>query len=318
MSPVAAAGALARATPRRAAGALEVLWRFARPHTIVGTALSVVGLWLLVAAELPSVAVGQGAGNLLLTLLAGFCVNVSIVGINQIEDVEIDRINKPRLPIAAGDLSLRGARWIVGIASAIPVALALTQGWVELVAVVAALLVGVAYSSPPVRLKRRPVLAALAISGVRSAVVNLGVGLHFAQSLGGQSTIVEPVWALTAFVVPFSLAIAILKDVPDAEGDRRFAIATFTVRLGGERVLRLGLALLAVAYLGMAIAGPLLCDGAQPVVLVVTHLGALGLLLWWARGVDPTDRAAFTRFYLRVWALFFLEYLIAPLAWLAG
>ena len=35
-------------------------------------------------------------------------VNVFIVGINQLEDVEIDRINKPFLPIAAGDLTVRG------------------------------------------------------------------------------------------------------------------------------------------------------------------------------------------------------------------
>ena len=32
------------------------------------------------------------------------CVNVFIVGVNQLTDVEIDRINKPFLPIAAGDL----------------------------------------------------------------------------------------------------------------------------------------------------------------------------------------------------------------------
>jgi homogentisate phytyltransferase/homogentisate geranylgeranyltransferase len=264
------------------------------------------------------VGVGQGVGDLLLTLLAGFCVNVAIVGINQVEDVEIDRINKPRLPIAAGDLSLGGAKRIVAVAAIVPVALALTQGPVELTAVILGLLVGVAYSTPPLRLKGRPVLAALAISGVRSVVVNVGVALHFARSLGGELTVVEPVWALTLFVIPFSLAIAILKDVPDAEGDRHFAIATFTVRLGGRRVLRLGLALLAVAYLGMAVAGPLLCDGAQPVVLAVTHVAALAVLLWWARGVDVGDRAAFTSFYMRVWALFFCEYLIAPVAWLAG
>ena len=51
-------------------------------------------------------------------------------------------------------------------------------------------------------------------------------------------------WALTLVVLPFSLAIAILKDVPDAEGDRRFRIMTFTVRLGGRAVLRAGLAAL--------------------------------------------------------------------------
>ena len=53
-------------------------------------------------------------------------------------------------------------------------------------------------------------------------------------------------------------------------------------------------------------------------VLVVGHLAALAVL-WPARaGTDPDDPAAATRFYMRVWALFFLEYLIVPAASLAG
>jgi homogentisate phytyltransferase/homogentisate geranylgeranyltransferase len=295
-----------------------VLWRFSRPHTVVGTALSVVGLYLVVVAGLQAVALRDGLANVAWVLLAGLCVNVAIVGLNQIEDVEIDRVNKPHLPIAAGDLSLPAARRIVAVAAAVPVGLALTQGAIEAVAVVLALLVGVAYSSPPLRLKRWPVLAALSISGVRSVVVNLGIALHFTTALAATTALPDAVWALTLFVLPFSCAIALLKDVPDLEGDRRFDIATFTVRLGPERVRTLGLAALAVAYLGMATAGPLLVDGVQPVVLAVSHVVALALLLHWARGVDPHDREAFTRFYLRVWALFFLEYLIVPAAALLG
>ena len=49
-------------------------------------------------------------GDLLATLVAALTVNIAIVGVNQITDVEIDRINKPWLPIAAGDLSLGAAR----------------------------------------------------------------------------------------------------------------------------------------------------------------------------------------------------------------
>jgi homogentisate phytyltransferase/homogentisate geranylgeranyltransferase len=312
------APAAAVSTGRRAAAGLHVLWRFSRPHTIVGTTLSIVALWLLVGAELPGAAVGDGVGDLLATLLAGWCVNLAIVGVNQIEDVAIDRINKPRLPIAAGDLSPRAAKAIVVTCTVVPVGLALTQGAVEVAAVGLALLVGLAYSTPPLHLKRHPIAAALAICGVRSVVVNLGVGLHFSLAMTGERTVVEPVWALTLFVIPFSLAIAVLKDVPDAEGDRAHRIATFTVRLGGARVLRLGLALLALAYLGMAIFGPLLCDGASPVVLVAGHVVPLAVVLWWARSVDPGDRPGFTRFYLRVWALFFLEYVVAALAWLTG
>jgi homogentisate phytyltransferase/homogentisate geranylgeranyltransferase len=38
------------------------------------------------------------------------------------------------------------------------------------------------------------------------------------------------------------------------------------------------------------------------------------VLLWLALRVDLTDRGAFTRFYMRVWGLFFAEYLLMPLA----
>ena len=292
---------------------LVLLWRFGRPHTLVGTTLSVLGIYVLVAVDLGDV--GDRPGDLLATLLAALSVNVFITGINQLEDVEIDRINKPFLPIAAGDLSLRAGRRIVAASAVLPVALALTQGPEETVAVVVALLVGVAYSVPPLRLKRWPALAALSISGVRALVVNLGVALHFSLSMADRWHIPTGVWMLTAFVAPFSAAIALLKDVPDIEGDRRYRIATYSVRLGGAVVLRAGLALLGAAYLGIAVAAPFVLDGAAAVFLAASHVAALAVLLAAARRADVTDREDFTRFYLLVWRLFFLEYVIVPLAW---
>jgi homogentisate phytyltransferase/homogentisate geranylgeranyltransferase len=311
---MAVAGAVA--SPARAA---TVLWRFSRPHTIVGTAVSVVALFAIALDAIGGADAGTAAFHLFWTLVAGVSVNVFIVGINQITDVEIDRVNKPGLPIAAGDLSLERAWLIVAVAGALPVVLALTQGPLELAAVLAALAIGTAYSVPPARLKRFPVVASLCVSGVRSAIVNLGVAAHFTAALGDDGATIPPgVWALTAFVLPFSLAIAILKDVPDAEGDRAYRIATFTVRHGGRAVLRAGLAVLTLAYLGMAVLGPLLVEGADPVVLAGGHLAALAALWAAARSADPADGRKFTRFYLRVWVLFFLEYAIVCVACLAG
>jgi homogentisate phytyltransferase / homogentisate geranylgeranyltransferase len=298
----------------RRTGALSVLWRFSRPHTLVGTFVSATGLYVIAASELGR----SGIDHLLWVMLAGAGVNVAIVGVNQITDVEIDRINKPHLPIAAGDLSVEAAWRIVVVAAAIPLALALTQGALETAAVAVALAVGAAYSLPPVRLKRFPVVAAFCISLVRSIAVNLGMYGHFALAFGGELTIAPAVWALTLFVLPFSFAIAVLKDVPDREGDRAFRIATFTVRLGPRRAARLGLAALVSAYLGMIVLGPLLVDDADGLVLAGGHAVALALLLVWARRADPSDPAAFTGFYLRVWALFFVEYALVPLAVVAG
>jgi homogentisate phytyltransferase / homogentisate geranylgeranyltransferase len=319
---VRAAGASARGGPAAAPlAALGTLWSFSRPHTLIGTSLSIVGIYVIAASVLPGAALGDGLGDLAMTLLAGAAVNLYIVGLNQCEDVEIDRINKPWLPIAAGRLSLRHAWWIVAACAVLALSLALSQGWVEVTAVAAALAIGTAYSSPPLRLKRFPALAAASISVVRACVVNLGVYLHFASSLGGRpglSAIPDPIVALTLFVLPFSFAIAVLKDVPDAEGDRRYRIGTFTVRLGARTAFRMGMAALVAGYLGMAIAGPLLVAGASAWLLAGGHLTCLAVLLWLAAGVDLGDPAGFSRFYMRVWTLFFAEYVLVPAAVLAA
>jgi homogentisate phytyltransferase / homogentisate geranylgeranyltransferase len=289
--------------------AANVLWRFARPHTIVGTALSIAGLYAIAASEQRA----TGAADLLATLVAGLAVNVAIVGVNQLTDVDIDRVNKPYLPIAAGDLTPQAATAIVLACTGLPLAMALTQGAAETIAVAAGLAAGAAYSLPPLRLKRFPLAASLCITGVRSLVVNLGVYFHFAHAIA------PPVWALCLFVLPFSFAIAVLKDVPDIEGDRAYRIRTFTVRLGPRPVFHIGLAALGLAYAGMIVAGPLLLAGyVQPAVLVAGHLGAAALLVHWARTARPGHQLAFTRFYMRVWALFFLEYLLVPLACLTA
>jgi homogentisate phytyltransferase/homogentisate geranylgeranyltransferase len=297
----------ARATATRAA---DALWRFARPHTIIGTALSIAGLYAIAVAEDAN---RRGAWDLAATLVAGLAVNVAIVGVNQLTDVEIDRVNKPYLPVAAGDLSPAAAKRIVAACTVVPLAMAVTQGAPETAAVAAGLMVGALYSLPPARLKRFPFAASLCITGVRSLVVNLGVYWHFAHHIA------PPVWALCLFVLPFSFAIAVLKDVPDIEGDRRFAIRTFSVRLGPHRVFAIGLAALGLAYAGMAIAGLTALEGhVQPELLLAGQAGAAILLAAAAQSADPTDRAEFTRFYMRVWALFFCEYLVVPAAVLLG
>jgi homogentisate phytyltransferase/homogentisate geranylgeranyltransferase len=309
-----------RAT-RSPLAALSVLWRFSRPHTLVGTTVSILGIYVIAASSLPGVAIGDGLADLAFTLLAGALVNVYIVGLNQIEDVDIDRINKPWLPVAAGDLSLRHARRIVAASGTLAVVLAWTQGWVELVAVGAAMAIGTAYSSPPLRLKRFPAIAAMSISVVRAVVVNVGVYEHFASTLGGRpelSALPAPIIALTLFVLPFSFAIAVLKDVPDARGDRTFNIATFTVRLGARRALQIGMWSLTVGYLGMALLAPLALSDANPWLLAGGHLLALAALWRWALTTDVGDHDALTRFYMRVWLLFFLEYVLVPAAVLIG
>jgi homogentisate phytyltransferase / homogentisate geranylgeranyltransferase len=306
------------ARPRTAAP--RVLWRFGRPHTLIGTTVSVLGLTALAVGTLGAPDAGTLAWQLLWTLVAGVAVNVFIVGVNQLADVEIDRINKPDLVIASGELSPEAGRVVCGACAALALALAVSQGPVETVAVAVGLAIGAAYSLPPLHLKRFPVAAAMSITIVRSCVVNLGVWLHLSGAFGhGQALadVVPAVWALTLVTLPFAFAIAVLKDMPDAEGDQRFGISTFTVRLGPAAALRLGLVALTVAGLGMAVAGLVLLAPAPGIALAAVHGGAVAWLWARATALDPSDRPAVARFYQGVWKLFFAEYVVVPLAFIA-
>jgi homogentisate phytyltransferase/homogentisate geranylgeranyltransferase len=243
-------------------------------------------------------------------LLACLCGNVYIVGLNQLEDVAIDQINKPHLPLASGEFSKRQAETIVLVTGILALLLAAVQSVYLLGMVGLSLMIGTAYSLPPIRLKRFPVWASFCIFTVRGVIVNLGLFLHFNQGL----PITAPVWALTLFVLVFTFAIAILKDIPDLDGDRQYNISTFTLELGQRRVFNLALWVLTVCYGGIILAGSSGLPSVNRPFLVTIHALLLGLLWFRSRSVILQEKASISRFYQFIWKLFFLEYLIFPAA----
>ena len=295
---------------------LRAFWRFSRPHTIIGTSLSVWAVyclaWLVADRPTPSVLwLGFGAW--------GACLlgNVYIVGLNQLWDVDIDRVNKPHLPLANGDFSLGQGRWIVGLCGFLALAIAVGLGpWLGLTVGIS-LLIGTAYSVPPLRLKRFSLLAALCILAVRGMVVNLGLFLFFSQGFNQQAQLSPRIWALTVFIVVFSVAIAIFKDVPDMEGDRQFKIQTLTLQVGKDNVFWGTRWLLTLCYLGIILWGILTPVPLNLPIFIGSHLLLLTLLWWRSQDVNLEDKAAIASFYQFIWKLFFLEYLLYPLAsWL--
>lgn len=293
---------------------LYAFWKFSRPHTIIGTSLSVLGLYLIAyATTSENSKVLLSLWQLLGSWFACLCGNVYIVGLNQLEDVAIDKINKPHLPLAAGEFSKNTGQVIVAITGVLALLLAWLMGPFLLGMVSISLGIGTAYSLPPIRLKRFPFWAALCIFSVRGAIVNLGLFLHFNWVLQGNQVVPPSVWALTLFVLVFTFAIAILKDIPDMEGDRQYQITTFTIALGKERVFNLARWVLTLCYLAIALTG-LWLDSVNSVFLVSTHLGLLGLMWWQSFKVDLEDNSAIAQFYQFIWKLFFLEYLLFPAA----
>jgi len=297
------------------ASTLYAFWKFSRPHTIIGTTLSVAGIFAI-ARSLVNQTSGDPWGTVAIALFACLCGNVYIVGLNQLEDVDIDRVNKPHLPLASGEFSRPQGWAIAGTCGVLALLLAAWGGPWLLATVGLSLMIGTAYSMPPIRLKRFPVWASLCIFTVRGAIVNLGLFLYFRRALSLPSGIPAEVWALTLFILGFTGAIALCKDIPDLEGDRRYHIRTFALSLGKRPVFYIVLGLISACYLGVMVVAPILTHTSTG-WLILSHGLALAALWWQQQRVNLNDRRAIARFYQFIWKLFFLEYLMFPVAcWL--
>jgi homogentisate phytyltransferase/homogentisate geranylgeranyltransferase len=294
---------------------LSSLWKFSRPHTIIGTSLSVFALYFLAIANSNPKITGANLDQMLGVWLSCLFGNIYIVGLNQLVDVSIDKINKPHLPLAAGDFSQKQGEWIVGISGFLALILAGWLGSWLFATVTISLLIGTAYSLPPIRLKRFPFLAALCIFTVRGVVVNIGLFLHFTQKLRGQEFLNPSVWTLTLFILVFTVAIAIFKDVPDMEGDKKYQITTFTILLGKATVFNLARGVITLCYLGIIVGGFFLVPSVNYSFLFIAHLGLLGLLWWRSQDVNLEQKSEIVSFYQFIWKLFFLEYLLFPTAY---
>lgn len=276
--------------------------------------MAVIGLWGMAgvwAGESPGAA---GVWALALALAAALSTNVYIVGVNQLTDIDIDRVNKPDLPLAAGAISLRTAQfWVLGAAVTALLSAAVAGPWL-FAAVVIGLLVGTAYSVPPLRLKRFHVPAAAAITSVRALTVNLLVYAHFHAQLSSPVVIPRHIWVLTGMILGLTIAIAWFKDIPDAIGDAQHGIATLVLQIGLRPVLGVGLAILVACYLALIAAGVMGLAGMNGALLAGGHLVLLLALLVVVRRIDPDDPVTLKRFYSNIWLLFFAEYVAYPAA----
>ncbi len=286
--------------------ALKILWQFSRPHTIIGSVCSITALYIIACS---------GKGLLqhpwlyLTTLIAALACNIFIVGINQLADVEMDKINKPYLPLAAGTLSRKNALAIVYTALVIALAVAFIASLFYFVLIVIILLIGIAYSLPPLYLKQHHLPAALAITLVRGFLVNVGIFLHFQKAINGNYQVPGYVWCLALFIMAFSIAIAWFKDLPDTEGDEKFHVRTLAVLYSKKNALSGGTLMVGMAYVAVLL-WSFFYAIKNPWFLVICHglLFIFFLLNYFS--VQLTDKNSIKKFYLRFWVFFFAEYIL--------
>lgn len=312
-----------------------VLWRFTRPHTLIGSALAIPSIFLLAAPTYSSFFTLRSLVALVYAAVPSLLMNLYITGLNQITDIDIDKINKPNLPLASGDLKKSTAISVVLAAVAVSLIMSVcnpvfsTSGLQ--VALWGSFLLGTVYSLPPFRLKRHPLLAAFCIVAVRGTIINAGFYSHalsavFSASNGAGVGVLHCLlndWKCafsSLFFGVFGIVIALMKDVPDAHGDRIFDIRSFTVRIGQKRVFRTMKNLL-VGLFGVS-GGALIKWAMTSSTLGETarrSLAGVGCLLsgyfthTQAKSVNPEDSVQVYDYYMQLWKLFYFCYLSMPL-----
>jgi len=160
-------------------------------------------------------------------------LNAGNNALNQIYDLEIDRVNKPKRPLTSGRLTIAQAWWFTNIcyAAALVLAWLVAPGgrhecfWLVAVAVVCTYI----YSVPPLRTKRLGIWANITIAIPRGVLLKVA-GWSSVKTIVG----VEP-WYIGAIFGLFLLGATTTKDFADMDGDRRGGCRTLPIQYGVRR-----------------------------------------------------------------------------------
>lgn len=212
----------------------SVYYEFARPFTLVAPALGFASGALTASGAAPPEVwrLGLLVPPLLGSVMAA-TLNAASNGLNQIYDLQIDRVNKPGRPLPSGRLSIREA-WIFTVAGFIVsfvLAWFVAPGsrhecfWLAF----AATIITALYSMPPFRTKRLGIWANVTIAIPRGVLLKVA-GWSSVKTIFG----VEP-WFIGGIFGLFLIGATTTKDFADMEGDRRDGCRTLPIQYGVRR-----------------------------------------------------------------------------------
>lgn len=299
----------------------KTIWKFSRPHTLLGTALCIPSLYLYAAPPHASWCSQKMLVSMLHALVCSGFINLFITGLNQLTDMEIDKVNKPTLPLVSGELSKEHALPILWTSLFCGFMLAFRSSSIYLQRVVSySTLLGIIYSLPPIRLKRFPLLASLCIIVVRGIIINMGFyghALHtvYADSLLSSYSLAHDLkcWLPTLYFSIFGLVIAIVKDIPDIQGDAMHKIHSLSVRFGATRMFTIGNNMI-LTLLKTTIMVVVLFTASSLTKLLVFWLGCMATaqVQQKARTVCLDSPPSIYSYYMLLWKVFYMSYLVLP------
>ncbi len=193
--------------------------------------------------------------------------------LNQICDVQIDRINKPARPLPSGHVTARAATAFAALLYGASLLLAAAVNVRCLaIAAVAALLTCV-YSLPPMRTKKRGAMGNLTIALARGLLLPV-CGWAVLRPVSS----IEP-WIVGGVLGLYIFGASATKDFDDVEGDRAFGCKTLVVRYGATRCAQIVAPFFVVPFAAMSVASLLGWLSGSGAVLAS---GGLALAIWGA------------------------------------
>jgi len=213
--------------------------------------------------------------GMLATCIATFCAFQASVAINDLFDEEGDRVTGENRPLVSGTLERRDLVAQAVVFSLAALLFALNVKYQTFLFVVLALILSFAYSAPPLRLKRFPLVSSLTLGLVSLAACLVGFSVYAEE----RALALFPSPLAWIIVLSFGLGFA-AKDLKDIDGDRATGVWTLPVLLG-PAAGRVAVAVLVfLGYLSVAVLMPYPMLKAPAVVL---GLASAATVLVWRR-----------------------------------
>ncbi|RMH63304.1 MAG: hypothetical protein D6677_07405 [Calditrichaeota bacterium] len=239
---------------------MKALWQISRPLNVFIAFLSVFfSAWLVVDDPFTVLIIRTALSAALVTAAA----NV----INDIFDLDIDRVNKPHRPLPAGRLSVSRAWWFYNGLNLLALILVIDQPALLSIAAGSAWLLYL-YSKTLKRLPFGGNLLVAVISGVAF--------LYGALAAGDVSAACFP----ALFAALFHLARELIKDLEDVDGDRQYGARTLAVQYGRTTVLKMVDAVFIILFSLLWL--PFLVGLYNIYYIYMVMPGVAGVLLWCA------------------------------------
>lgn len=198
-----------------------------RPYTLLAPGVGIVCGSLLAWKEAPAdMSPLHRLSLLMIGMLSAMILNAASNIINEIYDLDIDRINKPSRPLPSGTVTIIQAKFYSVSLYLLAIGLAALINTPFLILVCIAALATVLYSVPPLRTKQHWLWAALTIAIPRGMLLKVA-GWAVLGSIDNR----EP-WLIGSIYGLFLLGASATKDFSDIQGDQAHGCNTLPVKFG--------------------------------------------------------------------------------------